>query len=458
MSDHALAETDVASVLHPMTNAIAHAQNGPDLVMRGEGPYIFDERGNKAIDAMSGLWAVGLGYSEERLIKAAERQYRRLPYYHTFAHKSNQPAIELAAKLKSMLPQPMSKIFFCNSGSEAIDTAIRMVWYYWNALNQPSRKKIIARQRAYHGSNVASGSATGLPVMRNGFDPLPQVVHTACPHHWRYAEPGESESAFSRRLAADLEKLIQKEGPDTIGAFIAEPVMGAGGVIVPPEGYFPAIQEVLSRHQILMISDEVICGFGRTGKMFGTELFAIKPDIMTFAKQLSSAYFPIGAVAIAEGVFDVISRESERKGVFGHGYTYSGHPVGAAVALETLNIYTERDVVGQVAKSGLYFQSRLRELREHPLVGEVRGVGLIAAVELVADKKTKKLFEPTGKVNAFVAKRALENGLVTRALPASDALGFCPPLFCSKDEFDEIIDKFKMTLDQSVAHAAQFRS
>jgi 4-aminobutyrate--pyruvate transaminase len=233
--------------------------------------------------------------------------------------------------------------------------------------------------------------------------------------------------------------------------------MGAGGVIVPPEGYFPAIQEVLNRHDILMIADEVICGFGRTGKMFGTELFSIKPDIMTFAKQLSSAYFPIGAVAIAEKLFDVIQRESEIKGVFGHGYTYSGHPVAAAVALEALNIYTERDVVGQVAKSGPYFQARLRELEKHPLVGEIRGVGLIAAVELVADKESKKVFDPIGKVNYFVARRALENGLVTRALPAGDALGFCPPLFSTNSELDEIVDKFKETLDQSVSHAAQFR-
>jgi 4-aminobutyrate--pyruvate transaminase len=258
-------------------------------------------------------------------------------------------------------------------------------------------------------------------------------------------------------MATELEQLIQTEGPDTIGAFIAEPIMGAGGVIVPPEGYFPAIQEVLDRHDILMIADEVICGFGRTGKMFGTELFSIKPDIMTFAKQLSSAYFPIGAVAIAEKLFDVIQRESAIKGVFGHGYTYSGHPVAAAVALEALNIYTERDVVGQVSKSGPYFQARLRELEGHPLVGEIRGVGLIAAVELVADKESKKVFDPIGKVNYFVARRALENGLVTRALPAGDALGFCPPLFSTNSELDEIVDKFKTTLDQSVSHAAQFR-
>ncbi|MBN8980524.1 MAG: aminotransferase class III-fold pyridoxal phosphate-dependent enzyme, partial [Rhizobiales bacterium] len=338
-SSHKLIELDISSVLHPFTNAIAHEQSGPDIIVRGNGPYVFDSQGNKLIDGMSGLWAVGLGYSEERLIKAANEQFRQLPYFHTFAGKSNPPSIELAHTLLQMLPVQMSKVFFCDSGSEAIDSAIKMVWYYWNARQQPTKKKIIARTRAYHGANVASGSATGLPVMREGFDPLHEIVHTSCPHYWRFAEDDESEIQFSQRMAVELERLIEAEGAENIGAFIAEPVMGAGGVIIPPENYFPIIQEVLDRHDILMIADEVICGFGRTGKMFATETFNIKPDIMTFAKQLSSAYFPIGAVAISDRIYEIIRLESDRRGVFGHGYTYSGHPVGAAIALEALAIY-----------------------------------------------------------------------------------------------------------------------
>ncbi|MBO6552629.1 MAG: aminotransferase class III-fold pyridoxal phosphate-dependent enzyme [Roseitalea sp.] len=452
----ALREDDVSSLLHPFTNAVAHGQIGPDVVVRGEGARIYDDAGREYIDAMSGLWAIGLGYSEERLINAATEQLKKLPYYHTFAHKSNPAAIKLGKALLSMLPVEMSKVIYTNSGSEAVDTAIKLAWYYWNAAGEPERVKIISRKRAYHGSNVASGSATGLPVMHGGFNlPFSQILHAECPHFWRYGEKGETEEEFSQRKADELEKLILEAGPTTIAAFIAEPVMGAGGVIVPPEGYFKKIQAVLDRYGILFISDEVICGFGRTGKMFGSETFGIRPDIMTFAKQLSSAYMPIGAVTVTEELYEKIASASNTRGVFGHGYTYSGHPVACAVALEALTIYQERDVVGHVAQSGAYFQQRLREFESHPLVGEVRGVGLIAAVELVADKRSKKLFDPFGKVNGRFAKLAYERGLITRALPASDSLGLCPPLFCTKSELDEIVDKFADTLEAVTEFASR---
>jgi len=454
-SSEALREHDISSVLHPFTNAVAHAQTGPDVIVRGEGIRVFDQSGQAYLDGMAGLWGVSLGYSESRLIEAAERQLKQLPYFHSFSHKSHPSAILLARKLLSMLPVPMSKVFFTNSGSESVETAIKLAWYYWNGLNRPTKKKIIARERAYHGVNVVSGSATGLPVVHNGFDmPLDVISRVPCPHYWRHGKSGESEQEFSKRMAAEIEAVILNVGPENVAAFIAEPVMGAGGVIVPPEGYFPAVQKILDQYEILMIADEVICGFGRTGRMFGTETFNIRPDIMTFAKQLSSSYLPIGAVAISQTVFEAVAAASNVHGVFGHGYTYSGHPVSAAVALEALNIYEERDVVGRVQRIGPYFQSRLRELEKHPLVGEVRGVGLIAAVELVADKASKKVFQPLGKVGAFVERRAYEKGLITRALPASDSLALCPPMICTEAELDEIIDKLKMAVDEALDFSA----
>ena len=453
-----LRERDIASLLHPFTNAVAHAQSGPDLILRGEGCRVFDHAGNAYIDGMSGMWSVGLGYSEERLVEAAVRQMRALPFFHLFAGKSHPAAIALADKLLGMLPVPMSKAFFVNSGSEAVDCAIKLAWYYWAEREEPARRKVIARQRAYHGASIGSASATGLPFMHGGFGgPADGFLHVSCPHHWRLAQPGEDEPAFSARLAAELEATILREGAGTIAAFIAEPVMGAGGVIVPPEGYFSAIQEVLERHDILLIADEVICGFGRTGRMFGSETVGMRPDIMTFAKQLSSSYMPIGAVALSEAVYEPVKAASGKRGALGLGFTNSGHPVAAAVALEALRIYEERDVVGHVARTGPRFLERLRALAAHPLVGEVRGVGLIAAVELVADKETRRLFDPVGKVAAHVMRHAWENGLILRALPQSDALSFCPPLFCTEAELDEIVDKFALALAGAEAFAASLQ-
>ena len=450
-----LREGDVASLLHPFTNAVAHAQTGPDVIVRGEGCRVFDHAGNAYIDGMSGMWSVGLGYSEDRLIEAAVRQFRELPFFHIFSGKSHPAAIALAEALLAMLPVPMSKVFFTNSGSEAVDSAIKLAWYHWAERGQPGRRKIISRHRAYHGANIGSASATGLPFMHGGFGgPADGFLHVGCPHHYRFAHPGEDERAFSARLAAELDDTIVREGPETVAAFIAEPVMGAGGVIVPPEGYIAAISAVLDRYGILLIADEVICGFGRTGCMFGTETVGMRPDIMTFAKQLSSSYVPIGAVAVSERVYEPVKVASGKRGALGLGYTTSGHPVATAVAAEALKLYVERDVVGQVRRTGPGFQARLRALSSHPLVGEVRGVGLIAAVELVADKPSKLLFDPVGKVAAFVMRRAWEHGLIVRALPQSDALSFCPPLFCTEAELDEIVDKFERSLEGAEEYAA----
>jgi len=442
---------DVAYVLHPYTNLPVHEEKGPLIIERGEGVHVIDLEGKRYIEGLAGLWCTALGYSEERLIKAAADQMRKMPFYHTFASRSTNPMIDLAEKLLSMLPVKMSKVFFANSGSEANDTIVKLVWYYNNAVGRPQKKKIIARLKGYHGVTVAAGSLTGLPYAQKGFDlPIANILHTDCPHHYRFAKPGESEEDFATRMADNLDALIQREGPDTVAAFIAEPVMGAGGVIVPPRTYFEKVQKVLAKHDVMLIADEVICGFGRTGNMFGTETFGLKPDFMTFAKQLSSSYLPISAVAVSERVYQQVKKLSGELGVFGTGYTYSGHPVCAAVALETLKIYEERDTVGHVRKVSKRFQARLKGLGSHPLVGEARGVGLIGALELVADKGTSRGFDAARKVAAFAAERAAEHGLLIRPL-VGDALAFCPPLIITEAEVDQMFDATTRALDDTLA-------
>ena len=386
---------DIATLVHPYTNLKKHQETGPTIMRRGEGIRVFDDTGKGYIEGMAGLWCASLGFAEERLVAAATKQMQELPFYHLFASKSHHPAIELAERLLALSPVPMSKVFFANSGSEANDTVVKMVWYFNNALGRPEKKKIISRLRGYHGVTVAAASMTGLPANHIDFDlPIQNIIHTLCPHHYRYGEDGESEEDFATRMADSLEEQILEEGPDTVAAFIAEPVMGAGGVIVPPRTYFDKIQAVLRKYDVLFIADEVICGFGRTGNMFGTETYNLKPDIMTMAKALSAAFMPISAVMMNDRVFDVISANSAKVGTFGHGFTYSAHPVPAAVALETLKIYEERDIVGHVQSVSGRFLQRLQQCAAHPLAGEVRGVGLIAAVELVQDKATKKPFDP----------------------------------------------------------------
>jgi len=442
---------DIANVLHPYTNLKKHEETGPLVVTRGEGVWVYDNAGKGYIEGLAGLWCASLGFGEERLIEAATRQMRELPYYHAFASKSHVPMIDLAEKIKQMTPVPMSHVFFANSGSEATDTVVKMVWYYNNAVGRPEKKKIISRIKAYHGVTVASASMTGLPANHRDFDlPIRNIIHADCPHHYHFAEPGESEEEFATRLAANLEKLILDEGPDTVAAMIGEPVMGAGGVIVPPATYWDKVQKVLEKYDILFIADEVICGFGRTGNMFGTETFNLRPNMMTIAKALSSAYLPISAVLVDEKVYAAIRDNSDRIGTFGHGYTYSGHPVSAAVALETLKIYEERDIVGHVRRVMPKLQNGLRRYADHPLVGEVRGVGLVAAVELVSDKSTHENFDPALGVGAYCMARAQDHGLLIRAL-AGDALAFSPPLVISEDEVGMIVDRFGKALDDTAA-------
>ncbi len=441
------ASRDIAYVLHPYTNLEKHKEAGPHIVTKGEGVWIYDESGKAYIEGMAGLWCTSLGFGEQRLIDAATKQMQDLPFYHVFAAKSHNPAIDLAEKLIGMAPVPMSKVFFANSGSEANDTAIKMIWYYNNALGRPEKKKIISRIKGYHGVTVAAASLTGLPANHRDFDlPIAGILHTECPHYYRYAEPGETEQDFSSRLAKSLERMIEDEGPETIAAFFAEPVMGAGGVIVPPAGYFEKIQPILKKHDILFVADEVICGFGRTGNMFATETYSLEPDIITVAKALSSAYLPISGLLINEKVSDVLYKNSGKIGTFGHGFTYSAHPVSAAVALETLKIYEERNIVGHVRSVMPRFLDGLRQFADHPLVGEVRAVGLVAGVELVQDKATKASFDPADGVGPYFAARAQEHGLIVRAVPG-DTITLCPPLIISDGEIDELLTRFGKALD-----------
>ncbi len=446
-----LAQRDISYQFHPYTNAVRHRDVGPCIMARGNGIYVFDTNGKRYIEGMAGLWSVAVGFSEPRLVDAARRQLDCLPFYHTFTHKSNVPAVELAERLIALTGGRMAQAFFTNSGSEANDTIVKMVWYYNNALGRPEKKKIIARNRGYHGVTVASASLTGLPGNHRGFDlPLPQMLHTRCPHWYHEGLPNETEAAFADRLAAELEALILQEGPDTVAAFIGEPVMGAGGVIVPPATYWQKIQAVCRKYDVLIIADEVITAFGRTGRMFASDLYGIEPDFMTLSKQLTSSYQPLAAVLLSESVASVIAHHSGELGVFGHGYTASGHPVAAAVALENIQIIEERGLVENAATVGAVLQRRLQALSGHPLVGEVRGVGLIGAVELVSDKTSRAPFEPNGMMGARVVQQAQENGLILRSI--QDSIAFCPPLIITEAQVNELVDRFTQSLEEVAQH------
>jgi len=438
---------DIQSLVHPYTNLAQHQESGPFVIERGQGIHVYDSEGKEYIEGMAGLWCTSLGYGEQELVKAATNQLEKLAFTHLFTGKSHGPAIELAEHLKTMAPIDVARVFFVGSGSGANDTAIKLIWYYNNSLGRPEKKKIISRLKAYHGVTVASASMTILPANQNDWDlPIDRFIHTDCPHHYRFAEEGESEEAFSTRLAANLEALILEEGPDTVAAMFAEPIMGAGGVIIPPETYFAKIQAVLRKYDILLIADEVICGFCRTGNMFGSETFDIKPDMITVAKALSSAYQPIGAVMIAPHIHDAMVKQSKKLGMFGHGNTYSGHPVCAAVALRTLQLYKERDILSHVQSIIPRFQQRLGHLAGHALVGEARlGGGLVGGLELVADKASKQSFKPTKTAGLKVANLAQENGLIVRAI--GDVLALCPPLIITETQIDQMFDRLTEALD-----------
>jgi 4-aminobutyrate--pyruvate transaminase len=437
---------DIEALLHPYTNAAAHRKVGAHLIERGEGIYVYDDQGRKFIEGLAGLWCCGLGFGDAELIEAAKEQLDKLPYYHLFGGRTHEPAIELAEKIKDLYPVPMARVIYSCSGSEANDTQVKLIWYMMNALGKPQKKKIIARKRGYHGVTLVSASLTGLPLNHGSFDlPFDFVKHTTSPHFWREGKPGETEAEFTTRLAQDLEDMILAEGPDTVAAFIAEPVMGAGGVIVPPKGYFEAVAGILQKYDILFIDDEVICGFGRTGNWFGAETFKMQTTSVSMAKQITGAYVPLSAVAINAEMADAIEAEASRYPALGHGFTYGGHPLGCAVGVKTLEIYQRRDIVGHVRKMAPIFQAKIRSFADHPLVGEARGVGLMGALELSPDKANKGSFKEFGKVGGKLMTELLGHGIILRAM--GDVVGLCPPMIINEAEIEELFAPMEQCLD-----------
>lgn len=457
-----IAQLDRASVLHPFTQLKDFATGrlgDPTIVETGKGIRITDAQGRHLIDGFAGLYCVNIGYGRTEVAEAIARQAHRLAYYHTYAAHTTDELATLSARLVKMAPGRMSKVFYGMSGSDANETQVKLVWYYNNLRGLPAKKKIVSRQRGYHGCSVMSGSLTGMSFYHDHMDlPLPGVLHTGVPHHYWGAEPGESEAEFSRRRADELDRLIRAEGPETVGAFIAEPVPGTGGIIPPPEGYWPAIQAVLARHDVLLIADEVICGFGRVGAPFGSHLYGMEPDLVTVAKGLTSGYFPLSGAIVSEKVYRVMEDNADRIGAFSHGYTYSGHPIGAAAANAVLDIVEREDLAGQARHTGAYMQQRMRSVfAQLPIVGEVRGVGMLTAIEFVADREKKVRFDAGLKVGARISKAARDRGLIARAMPHGDILGFAPPLVTTRAEVDEIIDIAERAVRQVMDELAAAR-
>jgi len=448
-----LADLDRRYNFHPFTALATHETHGPSVVMaRGDGVWLEDVDGKRYVDGMAGLWCVNVGYGRKELAEAMREQAETLSYCHAFSSMSSDKPALLAERLIENAPVPMSKVFFGNSGSDANDSQVKLVWYYNNVRGRPEKKKIISRRRGYHGVTVVSGSLTGLPGVHAGFDlPLPFIRHVSPPHRL-WEGHGMDDETFVGKLVDELEQLIEAEGADTIGAMIAEPVMGAGGVIVPPDGYFEAIQAVLRKHDILLIADEVICGFGRLGHWFGSGALDIKPDLITIAKGVTSAYFPLSGVMVSEEVWRTLVDGEKKFGPFGHGYTYSAHPIGAAVALANLDLIENEGLVENAAVRGRHLHGRLREaFADHPLTGEIRGFGLVGAVEFVTRKDPPQAFDPGLKVAIRIAQKALENGVITRALPASDSVSFSPPLTINDDEIDTLVNGVREAADAVLA-------
>lgn len=438
---------DIENLFHPATNLVVHEDSKPLILDKGEGIYVYDIQGNKYIEGLAGLWCNALGFGNESLVETAANQMQKFGYGSLFASKSHEPAIMLSEKLIEMSPYQEGKVFFGNSGSDANDTQFKLFTYLNNALGKPKKKKFLARKKGYHGITVASGSMTGIPANHKLFDlPLPNFFHTDTPHFYREQISNETEDGFVARLTSNLEELIIKEGSDSFMAMIAEPLIGAGGVLIPPKNYFPAIQKVLDRYDIPLIDDEVVCGFGRTGNCWGYETFSMRPSSITIAKALSSGYIPISAVIVPENIFEPIKKASNDVGVFGHGYTYSGHPVACAVALKTLEIYEELNLFSHVEKIAPKFQERVNKLGTFEFVGEARGIGLIAALEIVKNKGTKENFDPYGKVGKQIAEICQKNGLIVRAI--GDVIAICPPLIITEEQVDEMFDILEASLTE----------
>jgi L-2,4-diaminobutyrate transaminase len=441
------AQKDQRSQFHPFTSINDLKAEGPVVMASGAGVRVRDVNGKEYLDGMAGLWCVNLGYGRKEISDAIARQSERLAFFHTFNGMSSDVVAECAEALLALAPVPMSRVFFGASGSDANETQLKLIWVYNNLRGKPEKKKVVARWNAYHGSGVATASLTGLPGMHNLFDlPKGPVLHVSAPYYYRNAPDGMSERDFSRHLASELEDLIEREGADTIAAFFAEAVMGAGGLIPPPEGYFDEITPILKKNDILLVADEVVSGFGRLGTYWGSQTYGYEPDLITSAKGVTSGYFPMSAVFISPKVWDVLEANADKVGVFGHGYTYSAHPVGAAAALAALKLIDELKVVENVADVGPYMMQALRDqLGQHPHVGDIRGKGLMLGIELMKDRGTKEIFPIANRTGRQVLKAAAQRGLITRAL--GDTLVFAPPLILNRAEADEIVDKFALAID-----------
>ena len=444
------ARADRESLFHPFTSVADHLRDGPLVIVEGSGVRLKDIEGREYLDGMAGLWCVNLGYGRREITEAIAAQSAKLSFFHAFNSMSTDVVIQCAQELLARAPVPMARVFFGASGSDANETQLKLIWYYNNLLGRPKKKKVICRWNAYHGSSVATASLTGLPGMHTLFDlPMGPVRHITCPHFYRQAPAGMSEREFSRHLAQELQQLIEREGPETIAAFFAEPVMGAGGLIPPPEGYFEEIVPILRRYDVLLVLDEVVSGFGRLGTYWGSQHFKLEPDLITAAKGVTSGYFPMSACFVSPKIWQVIESESARVGLFGHGYTYSAHPVGAAAALAALKLIDEEAVVANVAKLGPILQQEMRSaVGDHPLVGEVRGLGFMLGIELVQDKAARTPFPREKLVGRRLLRKLFDRGLISRAL--GDTLVFAPPLVLKRNELDEIVTKFRDGLNDLV--------
>lgn len=447
------AARDVRNLLHGYVELKTHRETGPAVITGGQGIYVMDENGTPYIEGAAGMWCTAFGFGEKALIDAATEQLHKLPYYHTLAYKSVDPAIDLAERLTALVPVNKPKIYFAISGSEANDFLIKFVRYYNNAIGRPKKKKIIARTNGYHGATAMAASLTGIPANHLKFDlPLPGILHVSDPNYFRYGLPGETPVEFAERLARELEETIQREGPETVAAFIAEPVTGGGGVTIPPAPYYQRIQQILQRYEVLFLDDEVITGFHRTGEFWGCQTLDFRPDAMTIAKGLTSAYQPLSAVVLSDEIYRGLELGSSTIGFFAHGATYSGHPVGCAVAIKVLELIKERNIAAHVDRVAKRFKTRISAFRDHPFVGDVRSIGLMGAIEFVSDKKTKAPFQPVGSFATRVRNCAEESyKLICRALPGCDGCAFSPPLIITEDEIDEMFSRFESALSDVTA-------
>lgn len=445
-------EMDRQNIFHASTHLKQYAQGEIKgrIITGAQGIRIKDSTGIELIDAFAGLYCVNIGYGRIEMAEALYEQAKKLAYYHTYVGHSNEALIELSDRIIKMAPAGMSKVYYGMSGSDANETQMKLVWYYNNVRGLPQKKKIISRDRGYHGSTIAAGSLTGLDTFHAHFDlPLPRVKHTLAPVYYHRADSQMSEQDFSRHCATELEKMILAEGPDTVAAMIGEPVLGTGGIVPPPEGYWAEINKVLNKYDILLIADEVVCGFGRLGSDFGSLHYDMQPDLMTIAKGLTSAYQPLSGVIVGDKVWKVLEEGTDQFGAIGHGYTYSGHPMGAAAALCNLDIIARENLTENARDMGAYLQQRMHDtFADHPLVGDVRGVGLLNALEFSSDKDQRQGFDPALKVGPQISAACLEQGLIARAMPHGDILGFAPPLVVNRDDINDIVERTEKAVNK----------